>query len=130
MSNSLRPHGLWLARLLYPCDSPGKNTGVGCHSLLQEIFPTQGWNPGLLHCRQILHCLSYKEDPVPFYGILQMYQSEIGNPGSLEQQRSTSVVTSSRVDGGREHGGEHRQPRLGSRKRAHAARPGRPGGIS
>ena len=32
-------------------DSPGRNTGVGCHALLQGIFPTQGWNPGLLHCR-------------------------------------------------------------------------------
>ena len=39
-------------------DSPGKNTGVGCHALLQGIFSTQGWNPGLLHCRQILHRLS------------------------------------------------------------------------
>ena len=34
-------------------DSPGKNTGVGCHVLLQGIFPTQGFNPGLPHCRQI-----------------------------------------------------------------------------
>ena len=34
-------------------DSPGKNTGVGCHALLQGIFPTQGSNPGLAHCRQI-----------------------------------------------------------------------------
>ena len=33
-------------------DSPGKNTGVGCHALLQGIFLTQGSNPGLLHCRQ------------------------------------------------------------------------------
>ena len=33
-----------------PWDSPGKNTGTGCHALLQGIFPTQGWNPGLLHC--------------------------------------------------------------------------------
>ena len=41
-------------------DSPGKNTGVDCHSLLQGIFLTQGSNPGLLHCRQILHCLNYK----------------------------------------------------------------------
>ena len=32
-------------------DSPGNNTGVSCHALLQGIFPTQGWNPGLLHCR-------------------------------------------------------------------------------
>ena len=35
-------------------DSPGKESGVGCHTLLQGIFPTQGLNPGLLHCRQIL----------------------------------------------------------------------------
>ena len=40
--------------------SPGKNTGVGSHSLLQVIFPTQGSNPGLLHCRQIVYCLSLK----------------------------------------------------------------------
>ena len=38
---------------------PGKNTGVGCHALLQGIFPTQGLSPGLLHCRQILYQLSY-----------------------------------------------------------------------
>ena len=36
------------------CDSPGKNTRVGCHALLQGIVPTQGLNPGLPHCRQIL----------------------------------------------------------------------------
>ena len=36
-------------------DSPGKNTGVGCHVLLQGIFPAQGWNPGLPDCRQILY---------------------------------------------------------------------------
>ena len=39
---------------LRPWDSPGKNTGVGCHFLLQGIFQTQGSNPGLLHCRQML----------------------------------------------------------------------------
>ena len=45
-------------------DSPGKNTGVGCHALLQGIFPTQGSNPGLLHCRQILlYCLSHQGSP-------------------------------------------------------------------
>ena len=38
---------------------PGKNTGVDCHFLLQRIFPTQGLNPGLLHCRQILYQLRY-----------------------------------------------------------------------
>ena len=45
VSNSLRPHGLQHAQLLSPWDSPGKNTGVGCHALLQEIFPTQGSKP-------------------------------------------------------------------------------------
>ena len=53
---------LWAvpARLFHPWDSPGKNSGVSCHSLLQGIFPTQGSNLGLLHCRQTLYCLSYK----------------------------------------------------------------------
>ena len=36
------------------------NTGAGCHALLREMFPTQGSNPGLLHCRQILYCLSHQ----------------------------------------------------------------------
>ena len=39
-------------------DSPGKNTGVGCHALLQGIFPTQGLNPGLPYCRWTLYHLS------------------------------------------------------------------------
>ena len=51
MSNSLQPHGLQLTRRLCPWNSPGTNTRVGSHSLLQGIFPTQGSNPGLLHCR-------------------------------------------------------------------------------
>ena len=41
-------------------DSPGKNTGVGCHALLQGIFLTLGLKPGLLHCRQIIHRLSHQ----------------------------------------------------------------------
>ena len=60
VSYPLQPHGLQPARLLCPWDSPGKNTGVGCHFLLQENFLTQGSNPGLLHCWQILHQLSYE----------------------------------------------------------------------
>ena len=44
-------------------DYPGKNTGVGSHALLQGIFPTQGSNPGLLHCRKILYCLSHQRSP-------------------------------------------------------------------
>ena len=53
--NSLQPHGLQPTRLLWPWDFPGKNAGVGCHFFLQGIFPTQGSNPHLLHCRQILY---------------------------------------------------------------------------
>ena len=40
-------------------DSPGKNTGVGCHAFLQGIFPTQRSNPGILHCRRIFNHLSH-----------------------------------------------------------------------
>ena len=46
--------------LLCPWDFLGKSTGVGCHFLLQGIFLTQGWNPGLLHCRQVLYHLSHQ----------------------------------------------------------------------
>ena len=55
VSNSLWPHGLYSS-----WNSPGQNTGVGSLSLLQEIFPTQGSNPGLLHWGQILYQLSHK----------------------------------------------------------------------
>ena len=48
--------------LLCPWNFPGKNTGVGCHFLLQWIFPMQGLNLGLLHYRQILYCLSHQWD--------------------------------------------------------------------
>ena len=58
MSDSLRPHGLYS-----PWNSPGQNTGVGSLSLLQGIFPTQGSNPGLPHCRRILYQLSHKRSP-------------------------------------------------------------------
>ena len=54
-TDSLRPHGPW--------NSPGQNTGVGSLSLLQGIFPTQGSNPGLLHCRWILYQLSHQGSP-------------------------------------------------------------------
>ena len=55
MSNSLWPYGLQHNRLLCPWDFSGKNTGVGCHALLQGIFLTQGLNPCLL-C--LLHWLA------------------------------------------------------------------------
>ena len=46
-----------------PWNSPGQNTGMGSLSLLQGIFPTQGSNSGLLHCRQIFYQLSYQGSP-------------------------------------------------------------------
>ena len=58
MSDALRPHGLYS-----PWNSPGQNTGVGGLSLLQRIFPTQGLNPGLPHCRRILYQLSHQGSP-------------------------------------------------------------------
>ena len=57
-------------------DSPGKNTGVGCHTLLKGIFPTQGLNPGLPHCRQILYQLSSQGSPhKPVESLLFFYCS-------------------------------------------------------
>ena len=50
-------------RLLRPWSSLGKSTGVGCHFLLQGIFLTQGSNPGLPHCRQMLYRLSHQGSP-------------------------------------------------------------------
>ena len=48
---------------LSPWNSPGRNTGVGSHSLLRGIFPTQRSNPDLLHCRQIPYHLSHQGSP-------------------------------------------------------------------
>ena len=58
-SDSLQPHGLYSARLLCPWGSPGKDTGMGCHALLQGIFPTHRLNLCLLHCSRVLYCLSH-----------------------------------------------------------------------
>ena len=58
VSDSLQPRGLY-----GPWHSPGQNTGVGSRSLLQGIFPTQGSNPGVLHCRRILYQLSHQGSP-------------------------------------------------------------------
>ena len=96
VSNSLRPHELWPARLLCPWNSPGKNTGVGCHFLLQGIFPTQGSYLRLLHLlhRQVdslpsqplnkavvylRHCQTNLQDG---YTILHSYQQCICDPVS------------------------------------------------
>ena len=60
VSDFLRPHGL---EVLCPWIFPSNNTVVGCHFLLQGIFPVQGSNPDLLHCRWILYHLSHQGSP-------------------------------------------------------------------
>ena len=53
-------------------DSPGKNTRVGCHALLQRIFPTQGSNPGLPHGKQILYSLNQLNQDLPIHTHLNL----------------------------------------------------------
>ena len=60
-------------RLLCPRDFLSKSTGVGCHFLLQGIFLTQGSNPGLLHCRQTLYCLSHQGSQCKLWKIKNIY---------------------------------------------------------
>ena len=64
--NSLRPHWPYS-----PWNSPGQNIGVGSLSLFQGIFPTQGSNPGLPHCRQTLYQLSHKGSP--FFSMIRWF---------------------------------------------------------
>ena len=75
MSDSLQPHGLHS-----PWNSPSQNTGVSSCSLLQGIFPTQGWNPGLPHCRQILYQLSHKGSPRILEWVDYSFSTESSQP--------------------------------------------------
>ena len=92
MSHSLPPHGLYS-----PWNSPGQNTRVGSLSLLQGIFPTQGSNLGLLHCRQILYQLSYEGSPITLEvrALLICPQRVLGFI-SLKVSNSFNVVITSR----------------------------------
>ena len=69
-------------RLLCPWDPPGNNTAVGYHSLLQGVFLTQGQDPGLLHCRQILYHLSYLH-PQPKVGSSRERSPTAAHPGRV-----------------------------------------------
>ena len=80
MSGSLRPHGLYS-----PWNSPGQNTGVGSLSLLQGIFPTQGSNPSLPHCRWILYQLSHKGSPRTLEWVAYPFSSRSSQPGNPTQ---------------------------------------------
>ena len=75
LSNSLWPHGLDS-----PWNSPGQNTGVGRLSLLQGIFPTQGLNPGLPHCRRILYQLSRQGSPRILEWVAYPFSSRSSQP--------------------------------------------------
>ena len=72
VSNSLQPDGLW--------NSPSQNTGVGILSLLQAISPTQGSNPGLLHCRKILYPLSHNGSPKILEWVAYLFSSGSSQP--------------------------------------------------
>ena len=71
VSDSLPPHGLYS-----PQNSLGQNTGVGSLSLLQGVFPTQGLNPGLPHCRRVLYQLSPQGSPYLPCALLQFSRLE------------------------------------------------------
>ena len=75
VSHSLRPHGLYS-----PWNSPGQNTGVGSCSFLQGIFPTQGSNPVLPHCRQILYQLSHEGSPRILEWVAYPFSSRSSQP--------------------------------------------------
>ena len=76
ISDSLRSPELQSARLLRPWDFPGKDTGVGCHTLGQGIFPTQGSNLDLPFCRRILYRLSHQGRQPPGKPLPQVYSSQ------------------------------------------------------
>ena len=77
MSNSLQPHRLGPTRLFCPWDFLRNSTGVDCHFLLQGIFPTQGWNTGLPHCRQTLYHLSHQGSPYIFLNLENIFQKSL-----------------------------------------------------
>ena len=76
MSDSLQLHDLYS-----PWNSPGQSTGLGNLFLLQEIFSTQGSNPGLPHCRRILYQLSYKRSPRTLEWVAIPSPGDPPNPG-------------------------------------------------
>ena len=78
MSDSLWPHEGYS-----PCNSPGKNTGVGSYSFLQGILPTQGSNPGLLHCGWILCQLSHQGSPRILEWVAYPFSSGSSQPRNL-----------------------------------------------
>ena len=88
---------LWTdpVKLFCPQDSPGKNTGVGCHALLQGIFLTQGLNPcflQLLHCRWILHCWATREAHTNTYTSTESYIQSVYSEDSTSRSPLTTTA--------------------------------------
>ena len=98
VSDSLQPPGLQPTRLLCPWHSPGKNTEVGCHSLLQGIFLTQGLNLALPHYRQMLYHLSHRESPYQERtAVCQPFDNIARRQSSTSQEDSVHKTTSART---------------------------------
>ena len=95
VSDSLQPHGLYPARLLHPWDFPDKDTGVGCHLILQRIFLTQGSNPGLPHCRQTVYRLSHQgnHEWLKTFSILKQHPlKSFGDYMNMNQEKEQSIT--------------------------------------
>ena len=102
MSNSLQPHGLF-TKLLRPRNFPGKNTRVDCHFFLQGIFPTQGLNLGLLHCRHTLYLLSHHGKVknivlnTDLTILINIFQNHISQVSSLKLMQNLFIEVSSEI---------------------------------
>ena len=110
--HSVVSDSVWPHCLCRPWNSPGQNTGVGSLPLLQGIFPTQGSNPGLLHCREILYHLGNQRRPnqsilkeinpeYPLEGLilklkLQYFDHLMQSADSLEKTRMLRKIQGSR----------------------------------
>ena len=108
MSDSFQTHRLQSTRFLCPCDFSGKNTEMGCHFLLQQIFPTQGSNSYLLHRRQILYPLSQRRRLEKWKWLVA--QSTLCNPMDCSPPGSTvhGILTSNSLFGPSQE--NHHQP--------------------
>ena len=107
VSDSLQPRGLYSPR-----NSPGHNTGVGSLSLLRGIFPTQGSNPGLPHCRQILYQLSHKGSPRILEWVAYPFSRGSSRPRKTLKWELKCKARSSRAS----HGSLAETPRKGNAK--------------
>ena len=84
VSDSLRPQGLWPTRLLCPCNVPGKNTGVGCHFLLQGNFPHLGIEPKSPVLQEDSLLLSHKGSPLEYIPAGRIWNPGCCPDGSME----------------------------------------------